>query len=113
MYPLLKTNALGQPNLGKLKEVPWHKVYCGETYAIVGMFHVQRADGFLAGCLRYAVTGIYQGQLRGAPSRHIFLDTHDGARLVISAPEFTGGIISSRVYQVKARTYPKVMKLAG
>lgn len=112
-YPLLKTDALGKVDLRGLKETPWHKVWCDSTYAIVGMFHVQRPDGYLEGCLRWAVTGVYQGQLAGNPSRHVFTDTSDDARLVVSAPEFTGGIVSSRIYQLKAKAYPRVMKLTG
>ncbi len=112
-YPLLKVSLLGKVDLRGLKEAPWHKIYCGQTYAIVGMFHLQRADGYLEGCLRWAVTGVYQGQLSGAPSRHVFTDTYDNARLIVSAPEFTGGIVSARVYQVKSRGYPKVPKLAA
>lgn len=99
-YPKLKLDALGKVSTKGLTEVPFHKLQCGGEYAVIGMFHAQ-VDGKLVGCLRWAVTATYQGQLPGDPRRLVFLDTHDGARLVVSSPEVSAGITSARVYRLR------------
>lgn len=99
-YPKLKLDALGKVSTKGMSEVPWHKLECAGEYAVIGMFHSQ-VDGQLRGCLRWAVTGTYEGQLAGDPRRFVFTDSHDKLRLVVSSPDFTGGIASARVYRFR------------
>jgi len=91
---------MGMLSLRKATEVRWgRRLELGTVYRIVGQFHVQtEAKGTLHACLVPVVAGMYQGQLSGDPTRHVFTDT-DGLRYVVSSPAHTCGLTTARVYR--------------